>query len=337
LLESYLRLVASLVTPSPITYTRGCALKLLQEFLGLPCSESLDRLLTKPNVRVLRVYAYHILNDVTSPEGKACRKFLNKFHENGIHFKFLDELKEFMDNVQAYMMENRYEELRAHVERFQHNNNIFGIQDDLSLDACQQLISEAIRHEVEDFICVPVLPELSVYLKSNLQRKENVLRDRINKLREKPQIYFDIPVDKLSVSSWIDVVETMNEIDDMFLPSSKLQKLVEAANLIHAVYKAERIFNLPSFNRTSNCSVESLANERASDASESDSVLSGDDFLPIFIYVIVQSRLSYPLTLMKMLNALCDREKRMGESGYYLASYEAALEHLYTSNSFPRQ
>ncbi|ETN19718.1 hypothetical protein PPTG_04947 [Phytophthora nicotianae INRA-310] len=70
---------------------------------------------------------------------------------------------------------------------------------------------------------------------------------------------------------------------------------------------------------------------RKSDASiktQEEDVLKGDDFLFIFIDVIVRSDLEAPILTQVLLNRLCDPEKRRSESGYYLATFEAALHHI---------
>ncbi|CAK4083208.1 unnamed protein product [Aphanomyces euteiches] len=291
-LEAYLRLVASLVTPSPLTVSRASALVLLQNFLALPDSATLFHNTTLPAIRALRVYAFHVLQDTTTPEGKVIRKFLLK--PTVAPATLLEELGDFLDNVQAYMMEHRFDDMKLHVTQY--------IQDD---DSAIEWISDSIRHEVEECLCVPLLPKLWAAFAQNMQVKENAMKARMAKLFGRPQADFAISQETFSLSSWRDAVRTMKEVEAMYLPMDKLRKLLDAANTIHAVYQTEH---------------------------GGDKVLSGDDFLPIFIYVIVHSQLQNPLVLLRVLHALSDPEKRLGESGYYLASYEAALEHLDSEN-----
>jgi hypothetical protein len=56
--------------------------------------------------------------------------------------------------------------------------------------------------------------------------------------------------------------------------------------------------------------------------------LGADDFLPIFIYCVVQADMERPCALCVLLRTLCDRMNRIGEVGYYLASFEAAITHI---------
>ncbi|RLN86678.1 hypothetical protein BBJ28_00026865, partial [Nothophytophthora sp. Chile5] len=71
-LESFLRTTAALVAPSPLSFLHSIALKQLQQFLDVPHVGILERNRTQPISRELRVFVYHTVNDLTSPEGKAC-------------------------------------------------------------------------------------------------------------------------------------------------------------------------------------------------------------------------------------------------------------------------
>jgi hypothetical protein len=86
------------------------------------------------------------------------------------------------------------------------------------------------------------------------------------------------------------------------LPCDKLCCLVEAAKAIPRLY--------------------------ASEHPEVDQPLGADEFLPIFIYVVSQSAIEDLYLLKHVLCMLVDPSKRLSEAGYYLASFEAAVEHL---------
>ncbi|RHZ10607.1 hypothetical protein DYB31_004065 [Aphanomyces astaci] len=308
-LEAYLRLVASLVTPSPLTGARAGALSLLQTFLSLPDSATLFHNTTLPGIRALRVYAFHVLQDITTPEGKVCRKFLAK---PVCTSAALDELGQVLDNVQSYMMEHRMADMKTHVHAF--ITSSARKTPSGKLEMCDEVeeeeedevvayewISDAIRHEVEECVCVPVLPALWTALEASMRTKEAAVKARMARLAKQSQASFEISDHTASVSGWRDAIRVLKEVDAMYLPVDKMRKLLECALTVHRTFQREHGHS---------------------------QVLSGDDFLPIFIYVIVNADISNPLVLLRVLNVLSDPEKRMGESGYYLASYEAALEHL---------
>ncbi|KAG7392630.1 hypothetical protein PHYPSEUDO_015018 [Phytophthora pseudosyringae] len=403
-LENFLRTTAALVAPSPLTFLHGVALKQLQQFLEVPHVGILERNRTQPISRELRVFVYHTVNDLTSPEGKACQKFLAKMKQSGFNSgkNVLNEIGDILDGVQEYMLEHRFEEMELIVQRLmkqllasyagnpalgRHSSFVSLMTTDAvsNQDKLQQLLSDAIRHELEDRICVPLMWDLTQYLRRHVQHEERQFRQRVFQLKGKPQSYFGIPMDKISLSSWRSVVDVVKEIDVAFLPLDKMRKLVATAHQIHALYKIERTMYLEaphhrrrnstpmvssflqpqtsplSMNRmlspTSSSSNRSSRGMTVGDESEApaeinaneqeqkdgecareseafaktqqeEDVLSGDDFLPIFIYVIVHSDLEAPILTQVLLNRLCDPEKRRSESGYYLATFEAALHHI---------
>jgi hypothetical protein len=108
------------------------------------------------------------------------------------------------------------------------------------------------------------------------------------------------------------------------LPCLKLRAIVEAAREISRLYASEH-------------------GERK--------LLGADDFLPIFIFCVVRAEMERPCALCKfklseisdgntdwshvhnyfsgvLLRTLCDRTNRIGEIGYFLASFEAAITHI---------
>lgn len=383
------------MTPSPLTFLHGVALKQLQQFLDVPHVGLLERNRTQPIPRELRVFVYHTVHDFTSPEGKACAKFLAKIKHSGVDpgKNLLEEIGDILDSVQEYMLEHRYDEMRTHVQRLVKyfgtaenaqkagggrtssfvNLNLTSADMLSNNDKLQQMISDAIRHELEERICVPLMLDLNAYLRPKVQHKEQQFRQRVFQLRGKPQSYFGIPIDKISLSSWRSVVDAIKEIEEAFLPLDKMRKLVATAHSIHTLYKAERHMyrsSLPprhsrrhsiSFSSVPPMSapsrVDSSGDGTNQDGSsqltrepsfhddeealaaaaareEQEDVLSGDDFLPIFVYVIVHSELVAPIMTQVLLNRLCDPEKRRSESGYYLATFEAALHHILSRDIF---
>lgn len=111
------------------------------------------------------------------------------------------------------------------------------------------------------------------------------------------------------------------------LPCAKLRAIVDAAREISLLHHQEQ---------------------------EEDKPLGADDFLPIFIFCVVRADMERPCALCKyisclwmienaivyttpllllcfsgvLLRTLCDRINRIGEIGYFLASFEAAITHI---------
>jgi hypothetical protein len=56
--------------------------------------------------------------------------------------------------------------------------------------------------------------------------------------------------------------------------------------------------------------------------------LGADEFIPIFIFSVTRADLERPFALCALLKSLCERSKFIGETGYYLASFEAAIKYI---------
>lgn len=93
------------------------------------------------------------------------------------------------------------------------------------------------------------------------------------------------------------------------LPCRKLQAIVDAASEIHRLFSEDNdLQNLDSLH--------------------AGVYMGADDFLPIFIYSVVKAEIERPCALCVLLRTLCDPSNRTGRTGYYLASFEAAVAHL---------
>ena len=106
----------------------------------------------------------------------------------------------------------------------------------------------------------------------------------------------------ISPSSWDEVVFSLRDVRSKTLPHDRLEALLAAAKHIPDLFIKEH----PG----------------------SDQPLGADDFLPIFIYVLARSQIPELMALNEELQALCDSDKRMSETGYYLATLEASLQHI---------
>ena len=133
-------------------------------------------------------------------------------------------------------------------------------------------------------------------------------------LRQCNQEYFGIAPKLQSPSGWASVIAKVNSVETPNatgmppLPSEQLASLVVAAGSVYTLFTAENT---------------------------SGKFISGDDFLPIFIYVVVQSQLSKLDQMWHYMFYLADPVLLTGEGGYYLGVFEAAIH--YIRNWFPEQ
>jgi hypothetical protein len=71
-----------------------------------------------------------------------------------------------------------------------------------------------------------------------------------------------------------------------------------------------------------------VANSQFYDGEIKHTVVSADDFLPMFTYVLVQADLPQLLLVKELMTNLVDDEETYGECGYYLATLEASTQHV---------
>lgn len=121
-------------------------------------------------------------------------------------------------------------------------------------------------------------------------------------VQRRPQTYFGISVSAISLSSWEGPVQLLRRIGEVTtLPSDKLDLLVTAVKETHALYAREH---------------------------PGAAALGGDDLLPIFIYIVTQASVPNLLGLKTLLEELCDPQRLLSESGYCLATLDAALNYI---------
>ena len=173
---------------------------------------------------------------------------------------------------------------------------------ELTDDDIHELIRKAVRKQVEIELYVGCSSHLTRVLESGFAAGDIVLARNVNSLFSNPQTFYGIATKHISPSSWEKVVAMFKRLPLFSLPQDRLLHLIACAKEIPLVYQEEHPFN--------------------------HEPLGADDFLPIFIYVIVQSRIPCLLALNAGMQALVDPERRRGEEGYYLATLEAAIEHV---------
>lgn len=179
-------------------------------------------------------------------------------------------------------------------------------EDDLRI-----LSRGCVRRQVEIELYVACAARLRQVLERSFASAEVDLQRKMSALEHQPQSFYGVTIDSLSPSSWEAVVVMIQQLRSLTLPHDRLAALVSAAKAVPSLFMLEH--------------------------PEATRPLGADEFLPIFIYILVRAcRSSHPtqpaltnlLALNEEMQALCDPDLRMSESGYYLATLEAALQHL---------
>ena len=161
-----------------------------------------------------------------------------------------------------------------------------------------KLVREAVREQIEVEVYVPLRNVVSKLLVHGWRHEDMECHYKMKELRKKSPSYFGIP----SQHNWEKVSQILHKgVSQSTLPCLKLRAIVEAAKEISKILVEE---------------VQDTAS------------MSADVFLPIFVYCVVQSNLERPFALSVLLQSLCDPLQIIGEVGYYVASFEAAIAHI---------
>jgi hypothetical protein len=176
----------------------------------------------------------------------------------------------------------------------------------LSSDEFRSVIRDAIRRQVETEIYLATIGRVDFIMQQIFEQSDKRFFDRVCSLSNQPQIYFDIPVEHISPSSWEASVASFKAMTKKTLPCDKINALLDMSRGIFHLYRAEH--------------------------PDATKALGADDLLPIFIYVMVQAKIPNLVSLLYTLQYLCAEDKRMSEAGYYLATLQASVTHIIEAN-----
>lgn len=167
-----------------------------------------------------------------------------------------------------------------------------------------KVIEESVREQVETIIYIPLRSCLSNLISHGWRHDDHVVAQKMTFLRQQNQDFFKIDPKDQSPSNWRSVIKLLRKgVGKSPLPCQKLKCVVQAAKEIDHVRDTEH--------------------------SNSDTKgLGADDFLPIFIYCFVQSEIERPCALCALLRHFTESSQQIGEVGYYLSSFEAALVYI---------
>lgn len=170
-------------------------------------------------------------------------------------------------------------------------------------DDLEKVIEFSVREQVETIIYVPLRSSLSSLILHGWRHDDYVIEQKMTFLRQQGQEYFNIKPEDQSPSNWRSVVGIMKGVGKSTLPCQKLHCIVQAAKNIGYLRAEEH---------------------KGSDCKS----LGADDFLPIFIYCFIQSEIEHPCALCALLRHFAESSQLIGEIGYYLSSFEAALMYI---------
>lgn len=365
LLQKFLRKISSLVCLNSLHPSTARVQMALQQFLDVNIRVDTILLLEKrPGLAVnnmVQVYMHSVLQ--MSVMDKVLCGYIDNFHFEGEEDEkvewtpekgrvVLNSVKDFIDNLQSVLFDGicddcidiitKYKTICDETMSKSKPNQLYDENnDEMKLDEQGSMLSKeteaqnkddkkmindedeemrlltlarcneddmrllgrsAVRRQIEVEIYVPCSSRLRAILEKSFVRDEAVLTNKMKQLLLQPQSYFGIILKNISPSSWEKVVFMLKDIRSHTLPHDRLHALVAAAKEIPDLFIAEH--------------------------QGTDKPLGADEFLPIFIYILVRAEIPELLALNEELQALCDPDKRLSETGYYLATLEASIQHL---------
>lgn len=226
----------------------------------------------------------------------------------------LEHVEAFLDFLQDILLESCMEEYCSIASREEYEL----VYRELKHDESQwtRLVHEAIRAQIEIEVYVPLRSVVSRWLVYGWKHEDMEVHFKMNELRVRPQSFFCIPQDKQLESASLQLVIDILKVGvgRRTLPCTKLRAILKAARAISSLLANQGNYG--------------DRDGKEGSANSGTQYLGADDFLPIFIYCVVQADMERPCALCVLLRTLCDRMNRIGEVGYYLASFEAAITHI---------
>ncbi|KAJ1450213.1 hypothetical protein M885DRAFT_533030 [Pelagophyceae sp. CCMP2097] len=296
-LERHSRLVAGSFFSARLHARSGDVARLLQAFLDVPRRRESLELLEKNPDAVLRqsaqVATYQLLCLPAFDGLLADIVAQSAAHDFDSGIAMLQQIKRYIDHLQAAILDG--------CSRFL-SRSVLRRRETMAKDDLAQVLSAAVRRQIETEVFVPLMEKVHALLRNDIEAEEMQLKHQCSRARQMPQTACGIPLHHISPSSWESAIYQLGNIGSYTLPCDKLDALLSAAREIPTLYLVEH----PGTDRH----------------------LGADDFLPIFIYVLIHANIEGLASLQRVLCTLCDPDKRLSETGYYVATFEAAVQHI---------
>lgn len=186
----------------------------------------------------------------------------------------MELIQNFLDSMQNLLLEGCSEAFKqiSHAPLFGAIQDGFRLSKPGKDDSIDRLIRDAVREQVEIDVYVPLRSMVSRWLVHGWRHDDMEVYFKVEELRKKSADFFRIPHG--DGFDWSFAVSTLAEgVGQSTLPCVKLKAIAASAREIFRVFEAKS-------------TVKSLG---------------ADDFLPIFIFCVVQAKLERPCALLVLL------------------------------------
>ena len=158
------------------------------------------------------------------------------------------------------------------------------------------MIRRAVEVTLESALIPLLLPQLTLCFASGSAARDAQFLTASERLAHCTQLQLHVPPQFCTALGYVRSGQVLAELEKELMPSEVLDVILQT---VHTIY--------------------SEAAERHA------GIMAGDDFLPVFIHVILKSRLQRPFARAQYALELADPEDLQGEAGYFLTVFESAL------------
>ncbi|GAB5370353.1 hypothetical protein AAMO2058_001485400 [Amorphochlora amoebiformis] len=190
---------------------------------------------------------------------------------------------------------------------------------------------------IDRYVMQLVAPPLSASILRSIGndpdvRKQNkVFKSKSRQLRCKPQSFFGINPE--SRGRWSLAIHEVGALERSTV-TTPWDKIAILLDTVHAIQLEFTAVNDPPDSSSQGTLSESNSTIDVQEKKNRRLSLCADEFLPIFIYVLVNAPLQRPYTWLKFIRAMTSNVARgetcslNGEEEYYLTMFEASLEYI---------
>ncbi|KAJ5074786.1 hypothetical protein M0811_07829 [Anaeramoeba ignava] len=178
---------------------------------------------------------------------------------------------------------------------------------------CQEVLNYLVERCLERVVITPIHNPLITSFHLESIKEDYILDEKMKKLYKKPPQFFGV-ANKFLKINWESPIEILSQFRICKFPFEFLDILINTADRIYFTSKRQ-LETLSQLNLEENISKDDFS-------------ITADGFLPIFLYTLVQTKLSNLQTIQNFLLDLSDPRELSSEIGYYLTTYCSSLKFI---------
>ena len=238
-----------------------------------------------------------------------------------------------------------------------------GVGGGVEEERAESAASAVLLFHVEEYFFVPLQAAVYAVLEAATAERERRLRLKLKALSSLPQTAFELAPGFVSPGAWQPVVAALRALESRTLPSAKARMLRSAARQLYATAAKDELSKQAAAAvavAAANADQQQQQEQQQQQQQQEPSVLGADDFLPIFIFALVQACIAptavaekgggagglgggivvggtdaaanafieEPVLTMELLRLMADPLRLNDEVTYYVTMLEVAVAYL---------